>query len=85
MDTEKTLVILREYPDGDILALFPENEFAPLRCESYMHIGQHGGANYQGCISATKPASLEDENVQLLISELEGIGYNLKIRKRWNR
>ena len=77
--TEQTRVIFRKFPNGDILALFPEIQITNF-CSSYMHIGQHGGADYQACISITKPAA-PDEYANLA-SELSSIGYDLQIRQR---
>ena len=78
MDT--TTVVFRKWPDGDILALFPNMDETRGMCGSYMHIGQHGGADYSGCISATKPATKAE--YADLESELSSIGYELQIKKR---
>jgi len=86
-DKEKTKVIFRKFINGDIIALFPEIEGGANQkgeCMSYMHVGQHSGAAY-ALIYNTKPAK-PDEYADLF-AELEGIGYNLdvkkKITKRW--
>jgi hypothetical protein len=67
--------------DG-VLALFPLDPAAlpGWCCNSYSHVGQHGAADYNGCIGATrtaKPAEYAD-----LKHELEGRGYRLKVVKR---
>lgn len=76
-DTFKTKVIFRKYPNGEILALFPYNIVTnDGDCDSYMHLGQHGAANYRHCIATTKPAKETEYNE--LFTELENIGYNLQ-------
>ena len=74
-DTEKTRVVFRKFPEGDILALFPELSEGGAAVESYQHIGQHGGADYVFCIRRTVPANPEE--YQALAAELEDIGYDL--------
>ena len=76
----KTKVVFRKYKDGEILALFPELSEGGAGVESYIHVGQHGGADYSGCIRRTVPATPEE--YKDLAEELESIGYNLLIRKR---
>lgn len=81
MQKEKsTTVIFRRFKDGEIIALFPY-EIVTKRGEiqSYMHIGQHGGAD-PFIIHETKLASpIEYADLQ---RELESIGYVLDIKKR---
>ena len=81
--TPVTLVIFRRWRNnGDIIALFPElpADCQGYFCDAYEHVGQHGGADYQGVVRETKPVSLED--AADLIQELERIGYRLKVIKR---
>lgn len=81
--TPITLVEFRRWRDnGDIIALFPElpADYQGRFCDAYEHVGQHGGADYQGVVGATKPVALEDAGD--LIQELERIGYRLKPIKR---
>ena len=80
----ETLTIFRKFKEGDIIALFPEIKWdrQGLFCSSYMHIGQHGSADY-GIIRITKPATPEEYSD--LKAELESIGYTLKIRRKWIR
>lgn len=75
----ETKVIFRKWPDGDILALFPEvpADIVGGLCSSYEHCGQHGGADYFHCITKTKPALPSEYEV--LKVELETIGYCLNI------
>ncbi|MCK5608450.1 hypothetical protein KAR91_41600 [Candidatus Pacearchaeota archaeon] len=77
---EQTRVVFRKFKEGDIIALFPELSEGGAGVESYMHVGQHSSADYNGCISMTKPAAPEE--YKALAIELESIGYNLLIRKR---
>ena len=82
-DADKTKVIFRKYKDGDIIALFPDLQASSHFCESYMHAGQHGGADYQSVIADTSLATWDEyEDLQ---EELESIGYNLLIRKNAKR
>ena len=82
---EITTVIFRRFRSGnkEVIALFPYDiETQDYKCNSYMHVGQHGAADYSGLLSTTKPASIEEEDVKDLMAELQGIGYVLKVVKR---
>jgi len=83
MDEDITRVVFRRWPKsqgGGIIALFPDisSDYAGRFCLSYEHIGQYGGADYQGVIRMTKPVRENSE-------ELGGRGYNLKIIYRRGR
>jgi hypothetical protein len=80
MDTETTDTIFRRWPDGDVIALFPGIEHTGRSCMSYQHVGQHGGADYQGVVSRTKPA--RPAEYADLLSELQSIGYKLRVLRR---
>lgn len=71
-----TKVVFRKWNKGDdIIALFPEQtNRINLMVGSYMHVGQHSDADYDGVISATTPAK-ESEYAELL-AELKSIGYD---------
>jgi hypothetical protein len=74
---ETTPVVFRSYSDGDVVALFPTILADPDgRCSSYMHIGQHGAADYWHVVATTHPAA-PDECQDLLV-ELGRIGYALR-------
>ena len=78
----KTEVVFRKFKDhGDIIALFP-NEIADRRGNvmSYQRVGQHSGADYNGCIAASTPATASE--YKELANELKQVGLNLKILKR---
>lgn len=80
-DTETTKVIFRKFPDGDVIALFPEHAAtrSPYTCSSYMHIGQHAAANLQAMTRLKKATRKEYAE---LAKELRRIGYNLKVISR---
>lgn len=82
-DTPPTKVIFRKYPDGNIIALFPEDpgDQSPYNCSSYMAIGQHGAADPHGVIEATQPARPDD--YADLKEELESIGYVLDVKQKY--
>ena len=76
-------VIFRAFTDDSVIALFPTVPASPYgnECMSYMHVGQHGAADYHHVLSMTRPApdALADE----LHAELVRIGYdNLDVRLR---
>ena len=78
-----TKVIFRKWKGGDIIALFPDEPWSRQDCttSSYMHIGQHGAADYTGVIAATRPA--REEEFRDLLAELQAIGYDdLRIVQR---
>jgi hypothetical protein len=81
-----TRVIFRKFKDdGSIIAFFP-HEISDNKgnCMSYMHIGQHSAADYNGCLKITIPA--KPEEYKYLLNELVRIGYHdLIIRKRLNK
>lgn len=80
MDTEKTRVVFRKWKDGQVIALFPDDETNRLShgecCGSYMHIGQHSEAS-TALIKALRPAS-PDEYASLK-AELEGEPYGYRL------
>lgn len=76
----KTIVVFRKFKDGEVLALFPKEEYGGGLCMSYQRIGQHGGADYSHCINITKPA--KESEYSPLAKELKSIGYELNIKKR---
>lgn len=83
---KKELVIFRQWKIGcEIIALFPEIACDNIgyNCQSYMHCGQHGAASPDIVHNDTKPAVIEDGAVKTLITELENLGYDLKIIKRF--
>lgn len=75
-----TKVVFRKYEEGDIIALFPEETETNYKVMSYMQLGQHGAADYQGVIAATKLATAAE--YAELKTELESIGYKLVVLKK---
>ncbi|MCS2721899.1 hypothetical protein NXW08_00310 [Bacteroides uniformis] len=71
-----TRVVFRRYPDGQVIALFPDIPWSGQRGEvtSYMHLGQHGAADYLHVLATARLAT-EDEYGDLLF-ELQSIGYD---------
>lgn len=82
-DKHKTVVIFRKLEYGHVIALFPYIKEPDYCCASYMHIGQHGIADYDHCVKISKLA-LSFEYFDLK-KELESLGYNLQIKKKINR
>ena len=84
--SQADIVVFRRWRDtGDIIALFPElpADLAGFYCDSYMHVGQHGGADYHGVVQHTKPCSPDD--AADIAAELRTIGYRLRPVKRASR
>lgn len=82
-DKHITKVSFRKWKK-DIIALFPYilTDIKGYLCSSYMHIGQHSSADYNGIVNQSKPAK-EDEYKDLK-KELESLGYNLEVIKKVN-
>ena len=90
-DKKATTVIFRRFKDGEVIAIFPYlnprkafryGSNAAMMCESYMHTGQHGECDVVALTNSLRLA--EPSEYADLQKELEGIGYNLDIRKRVN-
>ena len=83
-NTDETVVVFRKFKEknalGDVIALFPELDEGRGMCASYMHVGQHSAASYDGLLCMTQPA--QPQEYEELKAELEKIGYKLKIRRR---
>ena len=71
-----TRVVFRRYPDGQVIALFPDIPWNGQRGEvtSYMHLGQHGAADYHHVLATARLATEDEYND--LFSELQSIGYD---------
>ena len=79
----KDVVVFRKWRDGfGVIGLFPEipADIHGYYCESYEHVGQHGGAGYHGVIMNTRPANSEE--YADLFEELTRIGYKLRAIKK---
>ena len=70
-----TPIIFRKFNEGgDVLALFPTLDAGNGHCTSYQHIGQHSGADYDGCLEITEQATVIE--YASLLQELKFIGYD---------
>lgn len=79
----KTKVVFRAFTDGDIIAIFPdENVNAYGELLSYMHNGQHGAADRRIVRKTTKAT---EKQYKPLFDELTAIGYDLQVVSRLNR
>ena len=74
--------VFRVYPDGEVIALFPQiaAQVGGYLCQSYMHVGQHGATDTNIVVRQTKLATKKE--YQVLLQELEQIGYNPIVAKR---
>ena len=72
-------VIFRKFPEGDVIALFPDQAEGRGRINSYQHVGQHGAADYALLkeLRVAKPAEYRS-----LLQELKNIGYKPCVRAR---
>lgn len=76
-----TPVIFRWWKN-EVIALFPADPgTSEYDCMSYMHVGQHSAADDRMIIRESRPATAAE--YADLKAELESIGYNLKIYRRW--
>ena len=77
----KDRVIFRQWRDnGDIIAVFPDNEANYGNFMMYEHIGQHGEGDYWGILPKTTPA--HPLRYKPLFDELMSIGYDLRVCRR---
>ena len=85
MVDDLTDVIFRKFNDGEVIALFPgmAGDHNPYHtCGSYMHTGQHGSAG----LSITKSTKLATKTEYSgLENELWGLGYQLRVVKRFTK
>jgi len=83
-DKDFTKVVFRKWKEnGAVIALFPElpADTSGNFCDSFEHIGQHGGADYHGVLEQTYPA--RPHEYAELKTELETVyGYRLQIISR---
>lgn len=80
-DADETIVIFRKWKDtGDIIALFPEQYEGHGLVGSYMHVGQHGSADYALVIYRSRPA--KEWEYEDLYNELLGLGYRLRVMQK---
>lgn len=82
MKTEKTRVVFRVWPNGDVIALFPQiaDSYDGRTCSSYEHIGQHSAADTFCVVRQTRLA--KPKGYRELAKELKGFGYKLVVGKK---
>ena len=77
-------VIFRAWKDtGEIIALWPARDAGwkyGRYCQSYLHFGQHGAADYHHVLGITRPA--KPEEYADLLSELQNKGYSPSVIHR---
>lgn len=77
-DSKRVKVVFRKYKkDGEIIALFPGLPHDHRYCMSFVHVGQHGGADYNLVVRSTVPA--KPEEFASLKLELESKPYNYQL------
>ena len=86
--TDWTRIVFRTFKSGvakgEVIALMIDDEWSRGQVASYMHIGQHSGADYNGIIAVTRRATPEE--VAPLADELHRIGYsNIEVMYRRGR
>lgn len=74
--SEKTRMIFRRFPEGDVIALMPDESTGTGYIGSYQHLGQHGDAS-RDLIEDLEPATQSE--IEELKNELEKIGYNIEV------
>ena len=79
---EKTKTVFRIWPDGEVIALFPQIAASVdgHLCQDYVQVGQHGAADTLIVVRRTRSA--KPKEYQPLLKELRQIGYNPQIAKR---
>ena len=68
-------VVFRKWKDGEVIALFPDDmNLHDGTVTSYMHVGQHGAADYAGVVAVTRPAT--EAEYRPLLCELRSVEYD---------
>ena len=85
MNNSLTKVLFRVYPEGDVIALFPDEKGTPHSndCLSYQKVGQHGLAHFNAICQETRKA--HQEEYQGLHTELIRQGYVLEVVPNYRR
>ena len=82
----KTKVVFRKFPDGDVIALFPElagtYRYAQ-DCLSYMHVGQHGSASVDLVYSTKLATESEYSDLYNELTVEHPFGYDLRVCKKF--
>lgn len=70
-----TPVVFRRFSDGEVIAILPTTPGGQSgECMSYLHVGQHGSADYGHVIRITRPAAPAE--YADLLAELVRVGYD---------
>ena len=85
MGNSLTKVLFRVYPEGDVIALFPDESgtYPKDFCLSYQKVGQHGPAHFNEICQETRKA--HQEEYRGLYNELTGQGYILEVVPNYRR
>lgn len=76
----KERVVFRKYRNGDIIAyLLDQPEYRPGTCQSYMHVGQHGAADY---FDPSTVLATPEEYADLKREMEEIYGYRFRVVQR---
>ena len=80
----RTKVIFRQWPSGEVIALFPElaADMVGNLCMSYQRVGQHGSALPFHVIKETEMVRMISGETKDLFDELVSLGYDLDVRYR---
>ena len=82
MENQETVDMMFKMFQDEILAIFPHTKYNNYFVLCYAHSDQHSGADYNGVVYNSRPAT--EEEYKDLKKELEIIGYSLKIIHRRN-
>lgn len=76
---DKSVKVIFRWWEGSVIALFPEEpaDYQGYYCESYQHIGQHGGADGSAIVRSSRPAT--EAEYAALKRELESYPYEYKL------
>lgn len=77
MSEPKTKVCFRVFPDGDVIAIFPDEAWdSSGNLASYQHVGQHGACD-PGLLTELRMATAKEWLP--LFNELVSLGYELEV------
>lgn len=77
---EKTIVLFRMFPDGEIVAVFPEVAGSLGEVVFYAHVGQHGSGPFEHIMDITRAAKASEYD-DLKKELTEHYGYDLDVRR----
>jgi hypothetical protein len=77
----RTRVVLRrwrtgiEQPEGEVIALFPDQDWGHGLVNSYETVGGHGPASWASVVSRTDLVRRGEDGADAMLAELRRIGY----------